>query len=350
VSLQPNHDVILSSKGETMHNVEFGGALPIPSASGQRCVGRWLTGKTRMDDKKTFTALAVLLVGSAAAEVVPPSHAGQVRGCAADSQTYFAAPAPDTFISHRGESHDAPENTLPAFQMAVERGFGFECDIYLSKDKRVFTFHDGNLRRTTAGACTLACADANWDDVISKCDVGGWGKWEGSKYSPTRPALLEEVLPLARDGRYIYVEVKTGPEIVPYLKEIFAKQTQATPANTLFISFNQKSCAELKKQMPEYKVFWLTGAHQKGQDGQKVPVAPEDIVSTLKRIGADGVDIYFDPSVVDQAFVRVVRDAGYEFHVWTIDNLDMSLRAFAAGAQTVTTNCAKKQLDAFRAR
>ena len=51
-------------------------------------------------------------------------------------------PGYGTLIAHRGESVDAPENTLPAYRTAVERGFGFECDIYLSKDGRVFTFHD----------------------------------------------------------------------------------------------------------------------------------------------------------------------------------------------------------------
>ena len=35
----------------------------------------------------------------------------------------------DTLIAHRGESNDAPENTLPAYKMAVGRGFGFECDV-----------------------------------------------------------------------------------------------------------------------------------------------------------------------------------------------------------------------------
>ena len=144
-----------------------------------------------------------------------------------------AKPDYATFICHRGESHDAPENTLPAYKMAVDRGFGFECDIYLSADKRVFTFHDGNLKRTTAGACTKKCAEASWAEEISKVDVGGWGKWKGSKFSPTRPALLEEVLELAVDGRQIYVEVKPGPEIVPYIKAVYAKQKKATNKNTL---------------------------------------------------------------------------------------------------------------------
>ncbi|MBQ3748744.1 MAG: hypothetical protein II863_15175, partial [Kiritimatiellae bacterium] len=63
--------------------------------------------------------------------------------CAQESAE-AAEPAFDTLIAHRGESVDAPENTLPAYKTAVERGFGFECDIYLSKDGRVFTFHDRN--------------------------------------------------------------------------------------------------------------------------------------------------------------------------------------------------------------
>ena len=104
--------------------------------------------------------------------------------------TTVQKPAYDTLICHRGESKDAPENTLPAYRMAVDRGFGFECDIYLSKDKRLFTFHDGNLKRTTGGVHTEKCTAASWEETVSKVNVGGWGKWKGSRFDPTRPALL----------------------------------------------------------------------------------------------------------------------------------------------------------------
>ena len=257
-----------------------------------------------------------------------------------------AKPGYDTFIAHRGESFDAPENTLPAYKMAVSRGFGFECDIYLSADKKVFTFHDATLKRTSAGACVKKCAEAEWESEISKCDVGGWGKWKGSKYSPTRPALLEEVLELARDGRMIYVEVKPGPEIVPYIKAIFAKQQRATPKNTLFISFNAKSCAELKRLMPEYKVYWLSSS-KKGKGKNLRPVMAAEMIKTLKATKADGLDIHFDPKVITAEFIKEIRSAGFECHVWTVDKLELSLEAFKRGAQTVTTNCAKKQLDKY---
>ena len=261
-----------------------------------------------------------------------------------------AKPDYATFICHRGESLDAPENTLPAYKTAVDRGFGFECDIYLSADKRVFTFHDGTLTRTTGGACTKKCSEASWADDISKVDVGGWGKWKGSKFSPTRPALLEEVLELAVDGRQIYVEVKPGPEIVPYIKDVYARQKKATNKNTLFISFNRNTCKKLKELMPEYKVYWLTSSGRKDKDGKWVPITVDQVLRGLKETGADGVDCHFRPDVITADFIKAVRDKGYEFHAWTIDKLDQSLLAFERGAQTVTTNCAKRQLDEFKAR
>ena len=274
--------------------------------------------------------------------------AAAIAGCATPAAKQ-AVPAHNTLICHRGESKDAPENTMPAYRMAVDRGFGFECDIYLSADERVFTFHDTTLTRTSEGACKKKCSEANWETEISKLDVGGWGKWKGSKFSPTRPALLSELLQLARDGRYIYVEVKPGKEIVPHIKKIFDSQTKATPRNTLFISFNRESCKALKEQMPEYKVYWLTGS-KTSKDGKRVPITVDYVLEGLRETGADGVDCHFNPEIITADFVKQIRDNGYEFHAWTIDDLDTTLKAFANGAQTVTTNCAKKQLDEYEQR
>lgn len=255
--------------------------------------------------------------------------------------------ARDTLIAHRGESIFAPENTLPAFKLAVERGFGFECDVYLSKDGKVFTFHDRNLSRTTGGVNRKKCSEATWDE-ISRLDVGNWGRWKGSKFVGTRPALLEEVLKLARDGRYIYVEVKPGPEIVPYIKRVFQKQCKATPSNTLFISFNGHTCKILKEMMPEYKVYWLTtGRHEHKPD--KPLISAEEIVSKLRRIGANGVDCLYLPEVTTAGFIEKVRNAGYEFHMWTIDRFEDAKEAFRRGAMTVTTNSARKLYEKFMA-
>jgi len=261
-------------------------------------------------------------------------------------------PAYDTLIAHRGESIDAPENTLPAFKTAVDRGFGFECDIYLSKDRRLFTFHDNNLKRTTGGLHTEACTEADWEQTVSKVNVGGWGKWKGSRFDPTRPALLEEVLALARDGRKIYIEVKgNDPSWAPYIKQVFDSQSNATPDNVRFITFGEKIARALKDVMPEYKLYFLLGSHknEKPKDGSPVqPWSADEIVARIRETHADGIDIYFDPRFHDAQFVKTVKDAGYEFHVWTVDSLAKAEKAFAVGADTLTTNCAKKLLDEYR--
>ena len=272
----------------------------------------------------------------------PISLTALIAGAILAGCTTVKGPAYDTLIAHRGESMDAPENTMPAYKMAVDRGFGFECDVYLSSDNRVFSFHDTNLKRTTG--VDMPCRKASWAETVSKIDAG---KWKGEQWKGTRPALLDEILTLARDGRQIYIEVKGNDgDVVPYIKDILAKQTQATPRNVLFIAFGQHTCRELKKYMPEYRVYWLVGA-TKGRKGPPIPAS--EVVATLKELGVEGVDQRFIPEVVTADYIAEIRAAGFEYHSWTIDTLEQAQLAFSRGAQTVTTNCAKKLLDEYLA-
>ena len=56
------------------------------------------------------------------------------------------------WISHRGESIDAPENTLSAFKLSSARDVdGMECDIYFTSDKVVVCVHDSHTERTSQG-------------------------------------------------------------------------------------------------------------------------------------------------------------------------------------------------------
>lgn len=56
----------------------------------------------------------------------------------------------DQNYAHRGlfcNSSQAPENSMPAFQRAVQEGYGIELDIQLTKDNRLVVFHDSTLSR-----------------------------------------------------------------------------------------------------------------------------------------------------------------------------------------------------------
>lgn len=59
-------------------------------------------------------------------------------------------PFMNLLVAHRGffdNDGDAPENSLKAFQRAVERGYGIELDVQLTKDKKLVVFHDDTLER-----------------------------------------------------------------------------------------------------------------------------------------------------------------------------------------------------------
>ncbi len=257
-------------------------------------------------------------------------------------------PMPWNLIAHTGESEEAPGNTMEAFRLAVDRGFGFECDLQLSKDGRVFTFHDDDFKRITDGAYTAVCKDATWDEIKARAEVGRDKLWAKRKeFASVRPALLEDVLSLARDGRWIFLEVKyPGTEIVPRIKEVLERQSNATENNVLFISFHRDVCKALAEQLPQYKTCWLTTEYQ--EDGRK-PITVDYAVGVLRELGADGIDVrYLKRNIVTPQLVKGIQDAGFDFHVWTIDRLDLAMEAFRKGVQTVTTNRPKKLLDEYR--
>ena len=248
-------------------------------------------------------------------------------------------------IPHKGECGDAPENTMPAFRLAAERGFGFECDVALSKDGRVFIFHDKEFTRLTGGACAKTPAELTWDE-ISRLDVAADGRWKGSKFAGTHPALLEEVLSLARDGRYIYVD--TGaPEIVPYVKKVFDAQHLATPKNTLFISNNRETCRAYKREMPGFKVLWVTTSRHWETNGFP-PITAGEMIAALRETGADGVNCHYDPATVTAEAVHAVHAAGGEFHVWTIDDPAAAEEALRRGVDSITTNYGERLFAALK--
>ena len=263
-----------------------------------------------------------------------------------------AEPAFDTLIAHSGCS-DAPKNTAAAFRDSVARGFGIECDVRLSSDGRLFTFHDDTLTRLTDGVNTNAVYEMTWNE-IAKLNVAG-EKWRGTGFDPARPALFEEeVLPLARDGRWLFVEVKpeAGIEIVPHLKKALARQRKATPKNTLFISFSGDICKELKKQMPEYKALYLTTVYIGGKRYNRYK-DPRNLIADLRTMGVDGVDAPFynkkSMNLQTAEYIKTVKDAGFEYHAWTCNSLDQVRIAFERGMDTVTTDLPETILREYRA-
>ena len=240
-------------------------------------------------------------------------------------------------VMHAGKGSGAPENTLPAFTNAVCLGFGFECDIQMSADNRIFLAHNSSAK--SYGGPDAEMKTLPWDE-ISKIDIGiavGGSVWAG-----VHPPLLEDVLPLMRDGRKSFVEVKesAGTEIVPHIKALFEAQGTATPQNTEFISFDRDICRALRAVMPEYGVMWLTTPRR--DDPERTPLGADELIAELTELGVTGVDIQCDTSVLTEEFVKTVKDAGFSLCVWTVDDERNARILFERGVDRVTTNRARE--------
>lgn len=80
-------------------------------------------------------------------------------------------PTPAVF-AHRGASAYAPENTLPAFQLALDRyADGIELDVTLSADGQVVVIHDTTIDRTTNGTGQVKSLE---HAALRKFDAGVW--------------------------------------------------------------------------------------------------------------------------------------------------------------------------------
>lgn len=111
--------------------------------------------------------------------------------------------------AHRGSSAYAPENTLPAFELALEQGAdGFELDVQLTRDDEVVVFHDETLERTTDGRGWVA--DHSLADLQRLDASHGRDGFAGARI-PT----LNQVFGLVKDiDTVINVELKNSE--MPY--------------------------------------------------------------------------------------------------------------------------------------
>jgi len=235
------------------------------------------------------------------------------------------------FISHRGESMIAPENTMAAFRMAVENGAdGCECDIYLTKDNEIVILHDGTAKRT--GGLDVKPRDA----TLAELQALDTGTWKGPQFKGERMPSLAEYLKLAHDGFELYVEIKCGTEILPRLAEVMAAEPRATPERMVFIAFSEKVIAAVRKQFPAYRAYWLTGTGP-NKDGTPGPTA-EALVAKAKACNASAVSA-MDSADITPAFVSTVKAAGLGFHIWTVDRAPRARELAAMGVESVTSNC-----------
>ncbi|MEC8355486.1 MAG: glycerophosphodiester phosphodiesterase [Verrucomicrobiota bacterium] len=229
-------------------------------------------------------------------------------------------------VAHRGASFDAPENTLPAFKLAWEKGAdAIEGDFLLTKDNQIVCIHDKTTKRLSDQ--NLVVAESSLEQ-LKTLDVGSW---KNKKYKGTQIPTISEVFATVPKGKKIFVEVKCGLEIIPYLvKEI--QKSDLKMNQVRLICFNQGVIKALKETMPNYKAYWLAGF--KNKQGTWKP-SLEEVLGTLQACKADGLD---SQHTIPQEFCRAVLRAGLEWHAWTINHVKTAKRLAKRGIYSITTD------------
>ena len=240
---------------------------------------------------------------------------------------------PGLIIAHRGESFDAPENTLAAVQLAWQRGAeAVEIDIQLSKDGNIVVIHDTYTWRTgrkykKVKRQTLV--------ELSKLDVGGFKgvRWKGEKI-PT----LAEVLHTVPKGKKLIIEIKSDAAILPFLKDEISR-SGLQKAQIEIIGFDLATVVQAKKAFPEHIVLWLSDLDYYWPQKIFRPSIDKIIARTVEG-NLDGLDVWVG-KMITREFVEKVKTANLRLYTWTVNDPDKARILMHMGVDGITTDRAQ---------
>jgi glycerophosphoryl diester phosphodiesterase len=242
-------------------------------------------------------------------------------------------------VAHRGESFEAPENTLAAFRLAWERGLRTaELDIHMSSDCRLMVCHDPDALRTTGVSALIAetpCAE------LQRLDAG---RWKGDRWAGERIPTLDEVLDALPQACGLWIEIKCGAEAAEPLAALLRRRSIA-PDRATMISFREDALRAVRSLAPEYGTHLLSAFSREERTGSLTPTL-DDLISRAQSLGVQALNVHWSGPIA-AGTVRHVHDAGLRLCVWTVDDLEVARRMAAAGVDGITSNRASWLRDAL---
>ena len=211
-------------------------------------------------------------------------------------------------FAHRGFSGKYPENTLLAFQKAIEEGIdGIENDVHLTKDGVPVIIHDELVDRTTNG--TGYIKDMTYEEV-ARLDASYIFKEYGFQKIPT----LREYLELVKNTDIITnIELKTGVFEYPGIeRKVYDMIKEFGLLDRIIISsFNHYSVLRMKAIDPAVKCGMLEESW---------------LINAGAYVASTGVECfhpYFRNMTPEN--VAEVKSHGLEINTWTV-NQDEDIR------------------------
>jgi glycerophosphoryl diester phosphodiesterase len=232
---------------------------------------------------------------------------------------FFTLNAQVKDIAHRGASSMAPENTLASANLAWKLGAdAVECDIYLTKDKRIMVMHDGNTKRTTGENYVIKNTKSR---VLRKLDDGSY---KDPKYKGEKIPFLSELIATVPQGKELVIEIKCGSEILPILKKVI--KSAGKQKQMIFIAFDWQTILDCKKMFPENKCYWLSSKKQ----------GLEEKIQEAAQNKLDGLDLI--NTIIDENTMKATKQLNLDMIAWTVDNPNEMKRLINLGVNGITTN------------
>lgn len=223
-------------------------------------------------------------------------------------------------IAHRGASGHTPENTMAAFQRAVELGASFiETDLQVTRDGCFVAIHDDTVDRTTNGSGEVQEFTL---DELRGVDAGLWfdRDFMGERI-PTLAQILE--FSIANDVVF-YLELKYPAMTGMDHALVAALQKAQNVARSIVISFDPGTLAPLRRIDPSIMVGLLV--EENHPDG----------IQAARELGACQLCPKF--SCVTPALVEQAHRADLKVVTWTVNTVDTMRAMIAAGVDGIITD------------
>jgi len=229
-------------------------------------------------------------------------------------------------IAHRGESHDAPENTHSAINLAWQRNAdAVEIDVQMTKDGKIVVIHDKSTLRT--GKIPKRISNNTYEDLL-QVDIG---IFKGSKWKGERIPLLADLLDYVPKIKTLFIEIKSNDEIVePLIKLIYQKKLM--PNQITFIGFDINTMKLIKKSLPKFESYWIIEGKQ-----YKSYSLLNNSIDNCKNAGLDGLDVQ-EKKYLNSEVINIVKSNRLKILTWTVDDPARAMQLYLDGIDGITTN------------
>ena len=249
-------------------------------------------------------------------------------------------------MGHRGAKEIVPENTLSAFQLAIDAGVdAVELDVHLSKDGELIVMHDALLDRTTNGRGAIR------DFTLAELKtLNAAATFAGSATThPQAIPTLQEVYDLVQGRVQINVEIKTAHDGTRYpdleTKLIELVRRNAAASYTVLSSFHFPILATLQTLAPEIRRYAIVA---RDYFQRLDPNQPALVAADLAAKGLDWVAVnksYLTKPLVDELHAR-----GFIVHTWVINEVAELWLFVEMGVDAITTDRPDLLVPAYKRR